>query len=93
MAIKVTPEIIKQINVRYAECHNKAQVAREIGCSAGTVSKYIIPDYEICTQRQTVKIDDLPPCNWEKFRGDLAELCCLSDEEKEEMKALWKEIG
>ena len=36
-----TPEKIEEINRLYYECGVKAQVARQIGCSASTVAKYI----------------------------------------------------
>ena len=37
-----TPENIEKINKLYYEIGVKAEVARQLGCSAATVSKYII---------------------------------------------------
>lgn len=39
--IKITPELIEQINQKYAECKNMAQVARELNVSATTVKNYL----------------------------------------------------
>ena len=46
MANKVTQDDIKAFNEKYYACHNYSQVARETGFSAGTVKKYIIPDWK-----------------------------------------------
>lgn len=47
----VTKEMIVKINELYAEYGVKAQVARELGISASTVSKYIAPNYVPEAQR------------------------------------------
>lgn len=39
--IKITEEVIQQINNLYSQCLNMAQVAREIGISSTTVKKYL----------------------------------------------------
>lgn len=38
---KITPELIEQINQKYAECKNMAQVARELDISATTVKNHL----------------------------------------------------
>lgn len=45
MANKVTPDDILQMNTLYLELKTYAAVARKTGFSAGTVKKYIIPDF------------------------------------------------
>lgn len=39
--VRVTPEMIEQINILYAECLNMSQVAREVGVSNSTVKRYL----------------------------------------------------
>ena len=60
MAIKVTPEIIEQINELYCQIGVKSQVAKIIGCSASTVSKYIIKDYKPKAERVEITFDGEP---------------------------------
>lgn len=45
MANKVTPDDILQMNTLYLELKTYAAVARKTGFSAGTVKKYIIPNF------------------------------------------------
>lgn len=47
MANKVTPDDILQMNTLYLELKTYAAVARKTGFSAGTVKKYIIPNFSI----------------------------------------------
>ena len=60
MAIKVTPEVIEQINELYCQIGIKSQVAKIIGCSASTVSKYIIKDYKPKAERVEITFDGEP---------------------------------
>lgn len=39
--VKITPEIIEQINLLYAKNRNMAEVARQLGISGSTVKKYL----------------------------------------------------
>lgn len=39
--VKITDEIVEQINIRYAECKNMSQVARELGISPSTVKNHL----------------------------------------------------
>lgn len=43
--VKITDEVIEQINELYCEIGIKSQVAKALGISASTVSKYIIEGY------------------------------------------------
>ena len=42
---KITDEVIEQINELYCELKVKSHVAKALGISASTVSKYIVPNY------------------------------------------------
>lgn len=42
--VKITDELIQQINQRYAECKNMSQVAREFDISPSTVKKHLTED-------------------------------------------------
>lgn len=39
--VKISDELIEEINKKYAECKNMAQVARDLDISAGTVKRYL----------------------------------------------------
>ena len=95
---KITQEDIKRINESYYKLKSYAGVARELGYSAATVKKYVIADYIPEDQRQIKRFtpNDLPLMFGEYLFRDVdnyGELCVLSDEEKEEIKELWKEVG
>ena len=50
--VKITPEVIEQINKLYAEKKNMAEVARNIGISIATVKKYLTPEnLELCKKQ------------------------------------------
>ena len=95
MAIKITDEVIEQINELYLNCGVKAQVARIIGCSPATVTKYIIPNY-VGKANQPAP----PPFDESKIVGpkayasyqELMDSCMLSEEEWNEMKEIQKEV-
>jgi DNA-binding phage protein len=40
----ITPEMIEEINSKYAICKNMSQVARELGIASTTVKKYLTED-------------------------------------------------
>ena len=50
MANKVTPDDILQMNSLYLELKTYAAVARKTGFSAGTVKKYIIPNFTLAAE-------------------------------------------
>lgn len=94
MANRVTDLDKIRINELYLEYGTKAAVARELGFSASTVAKYIIPNYnpvKISTE-QKKRIE--PSLNLEIFNiSNWNHLLDLSDEEKEDMEVLRKEIS
>ena len=96
MARKVTAEDIKQFNELYQKYKTYAEVARQTGWSASTVSKYIDKNYVMPTAAILVHFDmtTMPEFSPEMFKGieNYGELCELSDEEKEGVVALWKEL-
>ena len=95
MAIKITDEVIEQINELYLNCGVKAHVARIIGCSPATVTKYIIPNY-VGKANQPAP----PPFDESKIVGpkayasyqELMDSCMLSEDEWNEMKEIQKEV-
>lgn len=95
MAIKVTDEVIEQINELYLELKVKTQVARIIGCSPATVTKHIIPNY-VGKANQPAP----PPFDESKIVGpkaytsyqELMDSCMLSEDEWNEMKEIQKEV-
>lgn len=94
MAIKVTETLIKEINERYAVLKVKAKVARELGLSPATVSKYIIDGYVPENQRTFVRFNkEIPDINEKEFAiQDWSVLCKYTDEERAELTELQKEI-
>lgn len=97
MARKVTPEDIILFNELYFKLKTYAAVARETGFSASTVSKYIDKNWRPVEKENVKKFtkEEVPEFSTEMFRGveNYGELCILSDEEKEEIKELWKELA
>ena len=95
MAIKITDEVIERINELYLDCGVKAQVARIVGCSPATVTKYIIPGYMSRANQA-----ELPPFDESKIVGpkaytsyqELMDSCMLSEDEWNEMKEIQKEV-
>jgi len=96
MAHKVTPDDIRIINELYYKYHTYAEVARQTGLSAGTVKKYVKPDYKPFDSSNEVKftLDMLPEIDISRFRGvdNYGALCTMSDDEFHEIQELWKEI-
>lgn len=92
---RITTTQIQQINEVYLRTKNKAATAREVGVSAASVTKYIIPGY--------ISIDDIVfnrfkeeiPLTCESrliTEDDWAPLCILMDCEKVGMEELRKEV-
>lgn len=90
----VTQNDIVEMNKLYLELKTYAAVARATGFSPSTVKKYIITDYEVVDESNFKRFDrPLPDFNPTIFNGDdWAKLCELSDEEKKEIRELWKEL-
>lgn len=96
MARKVTTDDIKQFNELYYKYKSYAEVARQTGWSASTVSKYVDKNFQPVAVENVVRfeVSQLPTFSATAFETitNLGELCVLSDEEKEEIKELWKEL-
>ena len=97
MARKVTTDDIKQFNELYYKHKSYAEVARITGWSSSTVSKYVDKNYAPAAESDIKRFNletDLPPFDPELFEGinNLGELFELSEEEREEMVELWREL-
>lgn len=86
MANKVTPDDILQMNTLYLELKTYAAVARKTGFSAGTVKKYIIPNFTPATEKTKWEGILLPVGTFIISNEDLSEL------EIEVLNQLRKEI-
>lgn len=97
MARKVTEEDKILINELYVKLKTYAAVARETGFSPTTVKKYIIPNFtpQSEVKQKKITINDIPEdIDIDMFLKieNFGEFCVLSEEEKEDMKELWKEM-
>ena len=92
---KITEDQKLQMNILYKRLGTYAAVAREIGCAPSTVKRYIVEDFvepEKIQQKLFVPAA-LPELNLSLFKEKtFAELCVLSNEEKEQVRELWKEM-
>lgn len=90
----VTNEMIIEINELYLRIGTYAGVSRAMGGtpSAGTIKKYIIPNYQPQAQIQKKQITLADTVKPQLSYNDLGELCALSATEKIEIEELWKEI-
>lgn len=94
--VKITNEVIAEINELYLEIKTYAGVARKVGVAPSTVKKYIIPNY---VPAKDIKIKrftgEIPELDESMFKGvsNWGDLCVLTEEEKEEMKELWEEMS
>lgn len=97
MASRVTNEDIIYINELYYKYKTYAEVARQTGFAASTVKKYVIPGWQPVLETKIVRFDisDLPDSSHPGFVGlnNYGELCVLTNDEKEELKALWEEMA
>lgn len=95
MANRVTEEDKIKINELYYKLKNKAEVARQTGFSASTVSKYIIDDYKPESQRKIKRFTgELPPVDFTMFRRkNWTPLLRLTEKEIEDLKELWEEMS
>jgi hypothetical protein len=94
---KVTNEDIIQINELYYKYKNKAEVARQTGWSASTVSKYVDKNYAPPAPTEIVRVDmSILPTefNTDIFNiPNLGDLCVLTEDEKEDIINVWKELA
>lgn len=97
MARKVTTEDIKQFNELYFKYKNYAEVARQTGWSASTISKYVDKNYQPVVQTEVKRFsrEDLPEFSTAIFEDveNLGALCALSTDEMIEIVKLWEEIA
>lgn len=89
---RVTEQDIILINEAYLGCKTYSGAAAATGWSAATVKKYVDPNY-----KSQQKVNDEPI--WLPLISDITpqlsihyDLTCLSDEEEQEIKTLWKEL-
>ena len=92
---KVSKEDIIQMNELYQKLGSYAAVAREIGFSASTVSKYVDKNYKKVDEATIIRYQgDLPEFVIEEVSAyeNLGDLCILDDEEEAELQILWGEM-
>ena len=102
-----TPELIEEMNRLYYECGVKAQVARQIGCSPSTVSRYLVPGWKPTTVvaneiEEILERKDIQPKGSMDFALYVAaaenplvafcEYCKLSNDEWADMAAIQKDL-
>lgn len=75
--VKITDEIIEQINIRYAECKNMSQVARELGIAPSTVKNHLNKENLDSIQKQNDDRDALFYYIYRLF-GQYSEECPVS---------------
>lgn len=94
MANKITQDKIIEINIAYLKYKTYSGAAKEVGVSAGTVKKYVIPNFTPPEMTEKVEFKgelprfgsfEIPDSNWSDW-------CKLSLAEEEEIKDLWKEL-
>ena len=96
MAIKVNQELINKMLELYKEMKTYAAVAREIGVSASTCSKYIKAALSEQKNKEEAQKNFIPfdkeikPI--EEVKIEWNDCCWLSPEEVKEIEELWKEI-
>lgn len=97
MATKVTNEDIIRMNELYFKYKTYAAVAREVGFSASTVKKYIIPNWQPVEQQNIVRFEwvEIPDFDDGIFRDvdNYGDLCVLTEREQQEIKELWRELS
>lgn len=97
MAKRVTNEDIKLFNEIYYKTKSYAETARQTGWSAGTVSKYVDKNYTPAAPTDIIRVDiSILPTefNTDIFNiSNLGDLCELTEDEKEDLPNLWKELA
>ena len=97
--VKITDEVIEQINELYCELKVKSHVAKALGISASTVSKYIVPNYvrkadrvmEVFNGRPSViSMDKIASFDGAADLGYF--LTHIMDDEREDMEKIQKGI-
>lgn len=99
MANRVASEDILRMNEIYYKTHVFAEVARQTGFSASTVRKYVDVNWKPVVSEEIVvfNMNDIPDFKEavKCFRGvdNYGDLCVLTEQEREEIKELWKELA
>ena len=99
MANRVTSEDILRMNEIYYKTRVFAEVARQTGFSASTVRKYVDTKWTPVVSENviTFNMKDIPDFKEavKCFRGvdNYGDLCVLTEQEREEIKELWKELA
>lgn len=93
----IDQNMIIKINDAYLRLRTYAAVARELGISAGTVSKYVIKGYVPASEIKVKRFDYESYLKKEKqpfyIKEDLSNELILTEDEKVELKELWKELS
>lgn len=98
MAKRITEEQIVQINELYAKIKVKSRVAKELGVSPATVTKYLIEGYVPLAEQKIEKFDKEPsPLNEELFLEKdkfqfINNFLKVSEQELVELETLREEI-
>lgn len=95
-ARRVTDEDIKRMNELYLKIGTYAGVAREVGFSGSTVKKYIVTNYiaEEEIEKNKITFDkEIPDASTIKFPTNWKYYLSLSEQEKEDMELLRKEVA
>lgn len=96
---RVTSEDILRMNEIYYKTHVFAEVARQTGFSASTVRKYVDVNWKPVISEEIIvfNMNDIPDFKEavKCFRGvdNYGNLCVLTEQEREEIKELWKELA
>lgn len=95
MAKRVTEQDIIDMNEAYLLCGTYSGVAKALGWSASTVKKYIIEGYQskgIAGEIPSTKIFVEPAAIDEAmdYLVNHSNLSCLTEQEKKDMKDIWK---
>ena len=96
MAVKVTNELVEQMVELYNKLGTYAAVAREIGVSASTCSKYIKmalseEKNKVEAKKNYIPFDkEIKPI--EEIKIEWEDICWLSPEEVKDIEDLWREI-
>lgn len=93
---RVTQEDIKKFNELYYKYKTYAEVARQTGFSAGTVSKYVDKNYvPVDDTKKKVFDGEVNDSNFDVLTvaGAWGALLSLSENELKELEELWNELA
>lgn len=89
---RITEEQKKQINELYYAYQNKTRVAKELGISTTSVTRYLIDGYKPCSKIEEKKCKQEP--SYVKLNYDeVNALLWFTDEELKELEEIRKEIA